>query len=141
MFSPDGARTNAAPLSDVSGLYAQLSVTHRLNRLLTYMLTGGRTISSAYASGSVDLYTVALNTEWHFIEKIPLTAGATYEHGKQASFGVETFDRYGASIGASRGLTENLSGALRYQYYYRTSNFADREYTDNILSLSLTYNF
>jgi hypothetical protein len=141
VFSADGARTNGVPISDVSGMYAQLQLTHRLNRIVTYMLNGGRTISSAFAAASVDLWTAGATTQWHFIEKVPLSAGVTYENGKQADFALEKFARVGAFLSASRSLTEKLSCAARYQYYNRDSDEPGREYDVNIFSLSFTYMF
>ena len=51
----------------------------------------------------------------------------------------ETFDWLGADVGASYSILKKLSLGLNYRLTLRSSNIANDEYTQNFVSLSLTY--
>jgi uncharacterized protein (PEP-CTERM system associated) len=65
-----------------------------------------------------------------------------YEHGTEPSSGSgEVFDRLGPSLGVSYNLMERLSTALAYRYTRRMSNLPDRDYSQNSVTLTITYHF
>jgi hypothetical protein len=127
--------------SDFSGFYAQIALTHRLNRYLDYSLSGGRSINSSYYGGTFELYQANLRANWKILHKISLGTSLNYEHGTQLTAGSEVFTRYGAGITLGRAITRKLSGSLGYQFYWRESDLPDRNYTVNILSLNFNYAF
>jgi hypothetical protein len=124
-----------------SGLYGQLALTHNLSRFVDYSLSAARSLTYAYSGGAVELSTVAFGQNWKILRNITIGTSFAYEHGKQAGFGTETFDRYGAGINLGRALTAKLSSSLGYQFYWRTSDLPGRNYTANIFSLNLSYRF
>ena len=51
VYSP-GIERRRRPRANFSGMYAQLDITHRLNQYVDYTLSGGRTLSVAFAGGT-----------------------------------------------------------------------------------------
>lgn len=127
--------------NSMSGMYARLSLSHRLNKYVTYTLSGGRSITASFFGGVVDLYEANLDANWNIIRGIGLLTSARWEHGRQTIGISEVFDRYGGGISLSRALSEKLSGSLGYTFYSRTSDIAGRDYQLSVFSLNLTYKF
>jgi hypothetical protein len=126
---------------DLSGIYAQLALTHRVNQYLDYSLDGGRTISSTLQGGTVVLYSLGWRANWRVFRKTTLSTSFVYNHGIEL-YGVgEIFDQYGPQISLGRRLSDKLSTSLSYQFYWRTSDQPGRDYTVNIVSLNLRYTF
>jgi outer membrane protein assembly factor BamA len=65
----------------------------------------------------------------------------TYEHGSYLYAGAETYNQYGPGISLSRPITAKLISSLGYQCYLRDSDLQGRNYTVNVVSLSLNYAF
>ena len=125
--------------SEFTGIYARLEMDHRVNRYVEYSLTGGRNISFGFYAGTVDMYTASLEMRWHLFQKLSLSVGFGFEHGTQVLVGRERFDRFGPHVAMERPITAKMSGALRYQYYQRESDFAGGDYAINLVTLNLSY--
>jgi hypothetical protein len=140
MYTPEssGATTNS---TSFSGMYGQLDITHRLNQYMTYSLSGGRTLSTAFAGGTIDRYFAHWGANWQIVRKVSLGTTLTYEHGTQLGVGGEIYDQYGPGISLNRSITEKLTSSLGYQVYWRTSDQPGRNYTVNVVSLNFNYTF
>jgi len=140
VYSPQssGAMTTS---SELRGFYAQLALTHRVNQYVDYSLSAGRSISVALFGGTIDLYSVNWQANWRVLHEISLATAFVYNHGSQVISGGETFDQYGPQITLGRALTAKLSSSLAYQLYWRDSNLPGRNYTVNMVTLSLNYRF
>ncbi len=126
---------------DFSGVYAQASLTHRLNQYVDYTLGGGRMLNFAYYGGQIDQYFVTINANWHIFRKTTVATGFSYQHGSQvAAFG-EEYDWLGPSLQLERRITQKLTASLAYQYYWRGSDFSGREYQVNLATLRGIYKF
>ena len=75
------------------------------------------------------------------MRKLTLATSMTYEHGSYLYAGAETYDQYGPGISLSRPITARLIGSLGYQVYLRDSDLPGRNYTVNVVSLSVNYAF
>jgi hypothetical protein len=139
-FLPEPFGTNQN-LKNLSGVYAQLSLTHRLNRFLDYSISGGRTLSSTFYGGTVVLLDARVALNWNILRNITLSTAFAYEHGTQAYSTSEVFDRYGPSVALARRITSRLSASLGYQYYWRGSDLPNRDYSNNLLRLDVSYRF
>lgn len=127
--------------ADFSGIYAVLTITHRVNRFVDYSLSGGRTLNSSLFGGSIDLYRADLSANWKIFEKTTFTTTFHYQHGTQVVSNGETFDQYGPEISIGRTIVKNLSSNLRYQFYARGSDVPGRDYTVNVVTLDLVRQF
>jgi len=138
VFSPD---SNAPGVSDEGGTYVQLGMNHRLNKYVDYGLGVSHRVSFTFYGGTIEMYSGSLYANWRLIQKVNLTTGFTYEHGKYLYGYPEEFDRFGPSLRLSRYLTQKLSASLSYQFYWRDSNLPWRDYLMNIVNLSLRHQF
>ena len=127
--------------NDFSGMYGQLGLVHRLNKYVDYGLSGGRSINFGFFGGTIDLYSVRWQANWHIIRDIGLSTSFTYENGTEIFSTLEKFERYGPGLTLSRNFTKKLSASLSYQFYNRNSNLADRSYILNIVTLTIGYQF
>ena len=139
-FLPEASGTNQS-LQTLGGVYVQLSLNHRLNRLLNYSISGGRTLNTTFYGGTVVMVDARCALNWNILRNTTVTTSFDYEHGTQFYGTTEIFDRYGPSISLARRITAKLSATLSYQYYWRASDLPDRDYSNNILQLALTYRF
>jgi hypothetical protein len=127
--------------SDLSGAYAQASITHRLNQYVSYSLAGGRILSLSLYGSASDIYFASLGANWNLIQKLSLGTSFSYYHGMPTGSNGESFDQFGPQVTLSRPLIKKLSSSLGYQFYLRDSNQAGRNYTVNLVTLSLNYTF
>jgi len=139
-YIPDTSGTTNST-SDFTGLYGEIDLQHRVNRFLDYTLSAGHNITFAFYGGAVELTYARLLANWKIMQKTSIGTTLEYDHGTQGIFSPETFNRYGASISLSRTITAKSTGSLGYQFYWRTSNLAGRDYSDNIVSLNYRYSF
>lgn len=126
---------------DFTGLYAQAGLTHRLNRFVEYTLSGGRMLNFTYYGGRVDQYFVSLSAVWHIFQKTRVTTAFNYQHGLQLGVVGEEYDWLGPSIRFERLITQKLTVALGYQYYWRGSDLPGRDYAVNLVTINASYGF
>jgi hypothetical protein len=139
VYSPESSV--ATTTSEFNGMYAQLDITHLLNQYVSYTLSGGRTLSVAFAGGTIDRYFAHWQANWQIVRKVTLGTSFSFENGTDLYAGGETYNQYGPGISLSRSITEKLSSSLGYQLYWRDSNQPGRNYTVNVVSLNLNYTF
>jgi hypothetical protein len=78
------------------------------------------------------------------MKNVDLLSSLAYEHGKQGASSVpgnlnETYDWFGGNFGVRLSPIKRLSTGLDYRFTLRSSNQAAREYDQNFIQLSLTY--
>ena len=139
VYSPEANGTTG--VSEFTGMYGQVDITHRLNQYVSYSLSGGRTISLAYAGGTIDRYFARWQANWQIVRKVTLGTSFSFENGTQLYSGGETYNQYGPGISLNRAITTKLSSGLGVQSYWRDSNEPGRNYTVYIVSLNMNYTF
>ena len=75
------------------------------------------------------------------MRKFPITASFSYENGEETGGAGEKIERFSFGAGVSRVLTQKLTSSLWYQGYVRHSNLPIGRYTENNLTLTLSYSF
>ncbi len=135
--------TGALPTAkQFTGYYATAGITHTPNQFVQYSLSGGRSLSTTLLGGPIDSYTANLSANWNVIQKVSLDTSFVYTRGSQVGVSAgESFDQYGPLITVSRRLTKKLTSGLSYQLLLRGSDLANRGYTLNVVTLTLTYQF
>ena len=136
VYTPERA-SPSLPSTEFTGAYARLGLNHKLNRYVQYALSAGRNISFGFFGGTIDLYSVVLNSQWQLFQKLRLGMWFEFEHGTQVLVGHEQFDRFGPGISLDREITRKVSGTLRYQSYQRSSDMSGGDYAVNILTFGL----
>ncbi len=146
-FLDTQAMTNA--VSNLDAFYVDGSFSQRAGRLLTHTLSLGRSLQpelgsqfgANFGSQLMDLWRVNYSASWNLFWKTGLGTTLSYEHGTRGGASGEIFDRYGAGIALSRGLTKKASGSIGYSFYLRNSNVPGQDYMQNRLVLNVTYAF
>ncbi len=87
------------------------------------------------------MYSLNWQINWLIIRKTSLVTSFIYYHGSELQTRGEIFDQYGPQVTLGHPLTTKLTGSLGYQFYWRDSNEAGRDYRVNIVSLNFTYTF
>ena len=147
-YTPDHTATNLLT-SDSSGFYLSLSLTHRVNRILAYSLSAGRSTDLAAYGQAQSYYYVRLSPTWQFFEKYTISTPISWQDGSyiytSTAYGGVDYQqiRLGASV--TRTLTKKLSATAGYTFVQETSNQSHYQtglnYTENIVDLNLSYQF
>ena len=130
--------------SDLNSWYADLNIIHQITDAIGYTLDAGHEVQTGIQSDLVSDWYVRPSIRWNIIKNVSLNTSLSYEHGKQGAGNVannlvENFDWLGASVGVSYSILKKLSASLNYRLTLRSSDIASKEYTQNVIGLSLTY--
>lgn len=148
-YTPDHTSTNLLT-SDTSGFYLSLSLSHRINRWLSYSLTAGRSTDLAAYGQAQAYYYVRLNPTWQFFDKYTINTPISWQDGtliySSSAFGTTDYQQIRLGANVTRTLTKKLSATLGYQFVQETSNQSSYQqsglnYTENIVDLNLSYQF
>jgi hypothetical protein len=127
---------------DLNAFYFDVQVEHRVNPRISYTVEGGHQIQPSVYANLLDLWTASLQANWGVIKDVSLFTRLSYENGKQiAWFYGEKYDRVGASLGLGYRLMDKLTSRLAYNLLIKDSNVAPDDYTQNRITLGLTYRF
>lgn len=129
---------------DLGSWYAGLTVSHQLTEVVRYALSVGHEVRLGVQSDAIEDWYVRPSMEWNIIKNLGLQTFLTYEHGKAGVGNIqgnltEEYDQFGGGLGLSHPITDRLTLALNYRLTLRSSNTASRDYTQNLVSLMLTY--
>lgn len=124
--------------------YADLTLTHAVTSWLSYSFSVGHELRLGLQADSTQSTYVRPALNWNLIKDLSLSTSFSYEHGTQTASsligsGSEAYDVTSGTLGLTYALLKKMSLGLNYHLTIRASNFAPREYTQNLVSLSLTY--
>jgi hypothetical protein len=130
--------------ADLSSWYADLTMSHQVNRVVSYSLKAGHEIRPGIASDAIADSYVRPGIHLKLIKDVTLNIGVSYEHGQQGAGNVtgnltETYDYTGATFGADYALMKKLTLGLHYKHTIRSSGLANGAYTQNLVGLQMTY--
>lgn len=130
--------------SDSNSWYARVSVANRLSEAFSQRLSFTKSAEVGFGSNFYDLYHLEYAADWKIMENLVLDPSVFYEHYTTSAgvgFVGESADRYGASIGLRYILTPSITLGLDYRFLYKNSNLPGLDYRQNLVLLSLYYNF
>lgn len=131
------------PAVNENAWYVGVDATHHLTDAFSYSLSAGHELRLGIESDTVEDWYVRPHVDWAFIKDWTLRGSFFYENGKLGSSvpGVpaEHYEWNAFDFGLMHNLTGKLSLALDYRLTIRSSDFASREYTQNLVGLWLTY--
>ena len=145
VYMPESMPADPNPSSN-GGLYFGLSVTHRVNQWVSYVVSGGRSQNLSTYGSSYESYYARLTPGWKIFKKTSVGTPIFWEHGNSSysNFGgsnASTFDQYGAGLSLGRPITQKLSSSLTYTFVKETSDGSGLSYIVNTVSLNFTYQF
>jgi len=124
--------------------YADLNISHEVSDAISYALDAGHEIKLGIQSDAVEDSYVRPNVTLNIIRNVGLSAFFSYEHGQQGVGNItgnlqETYDWMGTGFSMNYQPMKKLSVALNYRLTVRTSSSTARDYQQNTVGLTLTY--
>ena len=135
-----GAFTN---LNNSANVYFQFSVSHQVDKFISYSLTAGRSTDSSFYGQPYTYYFVRWQPDWNIFKKFRLSTPFWWQKGTQLYYlgGGTGFEQYGIGVNIGMSITDKLSGSLGYQLVRESSSRSSLNYTANIVSLNFSYQF
>jgi hypothetical protein len=144
-FTPDSTANTNLVSRDASGFYVSVSLSHRVNQHMNYVISAGRSTDLSAYGQAQSYYFVSLEPNWNFFKNYTLSTPITWRQGTQvyslAGNSQVDYDQFQIGLSVSRQLTRKLSIGLSYRFVEETSNAATFNYTANVISVNLTYQF
>jgi hypothetical protein len=139
--------SSAIQTSNQESWYANVTIAHEVTDSVIYSLQAGREVQLGVVSDVLADWYVRPNITWKVIKGWELTTFFFFEHGDEGVGSTGSlpgnsngnFNWYGGNLSLTHALTSGLSLALNYQLTFRTSDQPDDGYTQNLVSLQLTY--
>jgi hypothetical protein len=134
---------------DQHAWYADLTVRHDITDTISYSLSAGHELRLGAQADTIEDWYVRPNIAFKIIKDLGLTTYLSYENGTQKLTPIashpglitstEDYDWFGAGLGLNYRLMRRLLVGLDYRFTIRSSSLTDRDYTQNIVGLRLTY--
>jgi hypothetical protein len=129
---------------DADAIYAQISLTHRLNQKLTYTLSAGHDLFAGlrYGNGRVlDYWFARLHGHWSVVRDGRIVTQVFYSQGSEFGALGDDFAQVGGSILFRRKIGRKFTGSVGYSIVSRGSQFSGRDYLVNSVFLTVGYGF
>ncbi len=142
-YAPENAATNLVT-SDTSGYYFSLSLSHRVNRRLSYTLSAGRRTDLAAYGQPQSYFFARVDPVWTVFEKYSVSTPLWWQQGTRiysTTAGGADYQQIGLGLTVSHNLTQKLSASMSWQFVQETSNQRGFAYTVDIVDLNLMYQF
>jgi hypothetical protein len=125
--------------------YLDLTVTHEISDAVSYSLSAGHEITLGIYGDTIEDWYVRPAVNLKIIKNLTLNTSLSFQDGTQAIGNrtgslAEAFDWLTWGVGLSHPILKQLTLGLNYRLTLRTSNYASREYAQNLVGLQLTYN-
>jgi hypothetical protein len=122
-------------------VYARGTVTNLLSESFRHRLSFTKTNEIGFESSTYDLFHLEYGADWAVHKDISLEPTVFYEHYTTSGSPKEKADRVGAAIGVRYLFTPSVTVGLDYRYLVKNSNLSHADYQQNLVLLSLFYNF
>lgn len=130
---------------DSNTFFIKAEIDNRLTENFSHRLSFSKTTEPGYTSNFYELYHVEYGADWKLTPSVVIDPVAFYEHyetsgGNNGGFS-EKADRFGAAIGMRYVLSPSLTFGADYRFILKDSNVPDNDYYQNLVLLSVFYNF
>jgi hypothetical protein len=131
---------------DQHSYYLGITLNHDITEAVSYAVAAGHELQVGVSSDTIEDWYARVNVNWKIIKGLIFTTELSYENGKQGATSPtatteEHFNWVTGNIGLMHPITKNLQANLDYRFTTRTSNLSNRDYTQNLVGLRLTYLF
>ena len=112
---------------------------------MSYSFSAGHEINLGIYGDTTEDWYLRPNVNWKIVRNLTLNTSFSYQHGTQGVESLtgslaENYDWLTWGLGLSYPLMKRLTVGLNYRLTLRTSNYAYREYNQNVVGIQLTYN-
>ena len=139
-FLDDGGGT-IGNVGDENSYYIKTEFDNRLTDSFNQRLSFSKTIEAGYTTQYYQLWHVEYAADWKMTPSLVLDPVLFYEHYKASGGFTETGDRFGTDLGLRYLLTPSVTLGADYRFILNNSNGPDTNYYQNMVLLSLFYNF
>lgn len=130
---------------DSSSFYVRGEIVNRLSEVFSQRLGFSKTAEVGFGSNSYDLWHAEYSASWNIASDVILSPSAFYEYYETSdgggAFRGEEAQRFGAAIGLRYVLTPSVTFGLDYRFLIKDSNLDSASYKQNLVLLSVYYNF
>jgi hypothetical protein len=124
--------------------YLDLTLTHDISDAVSYSLSAGHEITLGIYGDTIEDWYLRPTVNLKIIKDLTLNTYISFQNGTQGIGNrtgslAENFDWLTWHLGLTYPFMKRLILGLNYQLTLRTSNYALREYTQNLVGLQLTY--
>ncbi len=126
---------------DANTYYIKSEIDNRLSENVNQRLSFSKTTESGFNTNFYELWHLEYAADWKLTQSLTLDPVAFYEHYKTSGGDSEKADRYGAAIGLRYVLTPSVTFGADYRFVLKDSNQPDSSYYQNLVLLSVFYNF
>jgi hypothetical protein len=128
-------------VGDDNSWYVKGAIDNRLTDNFNQRLSVSRTIEAGYTSQYYELLHVEYAADWKLTPDLVFDPVLFYEHYTASGGVTETGDRFGTDLGLRYILTPSVTLGADYRFILNNSNTPDTDYYQNLVLLSLFYNF
>jgi len=139
-FLDDGGGSIGS-VGDNNSYYVKAEFDNRLTDAFNQRLSFSKTIEAGYTSQYYELWHVEYAADWKMTPSLVLDPVLFYEHYESSGGATETGDRFGTDLGLRYILTPSVTLGADYRFVLNDSNVPDSSYYQNLVLLSLFYNF
>ncbi len=139
-FSANG--TNQDPTRDAQGVTGNISLTHLINPILQHSIRYGRNIDLGSVSNDVAVQFAEYRIDYSGFERSDIFVGVLWNEGAESG-GVspERYNRWAFRTGLGYPLSRQLAFSAFLEHTFRDSNLPSRNFSRNLASVTLTYDF
>ena len=131
-----------SPATSPNSYYANLTITHRLNRYYQDRLSVGHDSQIGLFSQATETTFVNYSSNWQLNPVLALSTALFYEDtvesGAQSS---APYQRFGLSLSTGYRVTRKFSASVTYQFTEKTSANEAQNYQQNRVGLNVSYQF
>jgi hypothetical protein len=128
-------------VGDENSYYIKTEFDNRLSEYFNQRLSFSKTIEAGYTSQFYELWHVEYAADWKLTPSLVFDPVLFYEHYHASGGETESGDRYGTDLGLRYLLTPSVTLGADYRFLLNNSNLPDSDYYQNLVLLSLFYNF
>jgi hypothetical protein len=155
------ANSGQLSTAGLNSWYADLTLMHKITRLLNYSVDIGRNTTGGAQATSDEFWYVNTGVTWNFIRNFSFSPRLFFQEGKQGGgttytgapgtasgfFNqhpnvlqqVEYYEWYGTSLAFNYDITRRISMGINYQFTQRTSQTQNRGYLQNVIGIQVSY--
>lgn len=137
-YSTSGTITDR---SNFSGMTFNVSADYEMNRSMTHGLSFYSNIDPGYGSNFTESRGVGYRFRWEVNDRLGTFLGFRYANSDISGDPGENVDRLQLNVGAGYQVFRRANLGLSYQWTDRSSDLPDRDYIENRVTLTASYQF
>ena len=132
---------NVGNVNNNNSYYIKTEIDNRVSDYFNQRLSFSKTTETGYTSQFYELWHVEYAADWKLNPSLVFDPVLFYEHYHAEGGTTETGDRFGTDLGLRYILTPSVTLGADYRFVLNDSNLPDSNYYQNLVLLSMFYNF